>query len=82
MTRRRTVKLSAADRRKLLDPEGHPVLSVEEARAIYGLSETTFYEALRRGDVPNRRIGSRYVIPTAQVRRHLGLDQAEEVATS
>ena len=33
------------------------------------------YEAAKRGDLPTIRIGRRYLVPTAPLRRMLGLDQ-------
>lgn len=51
--------------------------SVEAVRAVYGCGETSAREALRSGrDLGFRvlRLGRRYVTPTADVLRILGLD--------
>ena len=43
---------------------GEPlVLTVEEAGQILRLSRNSMYEAIRRGEVPNIRIGRRILIP-------------------
>jgi hypothetical protein len=61
----------------LPDPNIEPVLSVERAGAIVGLRRSAAYEAVRRGDLPGLRVGSRWVVPTARLRSLLGLDGAQ-----
>jgi excisionase family DNA binding protein len=39
------------------------VISVEEFASLVGLGRTAAYDAVRRGDVPSRRLGRRVVIP-------------------
>ena len=63
-----------------------PSISVEEAAQAYGLSRAGAYRACHtylgsdgQSGIPCIRIGGRIVIPTAAVRKHLGLDQAEVV---
>jgi excisionase family DNA binding protein len=54
-----------------------PTLTVEQAAAILGCGRTLAYELVRRGDFPSRviRLGSRrYVIPTADLLRVIGID--------
>lgn len=41
-----------------------------------GLSKGATYDAVRRGDIPSIRMGGRIVVPTAALRRLLGLDHA------
>jgi len=54
-------------------PAGRVVMSVEEAAALLGISRTAAYEAVRRGQIPSRRIGRRIVIPVPMMRAWLGL---------
>lgn len=45
--------------------------SVEEFAALYGLSRTSAYIAVRRGEVPAVRIGRRLLIPRRELERFL-----------
>jgi excisionase family DNA binding protein len=54
--------------------EDQPVMSVEEAGRELGLGRSASYEAVRRGEIPSLRLGKRRVVPTAALRRLLGLD--------
>jgi hypothetical protein len=54
-----------------------PTCSVEEWRKIFGLSKNPAYEAVKRGDVPSIRVGGRILIPTAPLRKMLGLEAKE-----
>jgi DNA binding domain, excisionase family len=51
-----------------------PTMTVEEAGECLGLGKTASYDAIHRGDIPHLRIGRRIVVPTAQLRRLLGMD--------
>ena len=55
----------------------YPTVSVEMAGAALGLSRASAYEGVRTGEIPSIRIGRRIVIPTAQLRRMLGLDEMD-----
>ena len=61
-----------------LDPHRlPPTLTVEQAARILGCGRTLAYELIRRGEFPSRviRLGSRrYVIPTADLLRVIGID--------
>ena len=46
------------------------------AKAL-SLGRNAAYEAVRRGDIPSVRIGRRYVIPTASLRKMLGIVEKE-----
>jgi excisionase family DNA binding protein len=56
------------------DATKEPTISVERAGASLGISRATAYDAVRRGEIPAIRLGRRWVVPTAQLRRLLGLD--------
>jgi excisionase family DNA binding protein len=60
------------------DPTVQPVMAVKEVQTVFPVSRATIYEAIRRGDLPAIRIGQRWFIPTAAVRRLLCLDLEEE----
>lgn len=55
-------------------PEDQPTMTVSEFAALVGVGRTAAYEAVRRGEVPSLRFRGRIVIPTAEVRRLLGID--------
>jgi excisionase family DNA binding protein len=55
-------------------PEQAPTLTVNEARVFYRLSRSLMYDGIRAGEIPSIRIGRRVLVPTAAMRRHLGLD--------
>ena len=45
--------------------EGRVTLTVNEAARVLGLGRSATYEACRRGELPNRRVGRRILIPVA-----------------
>ena len=45
-----------------------PTCSGPEAAQLLGISATSVYAALRRGDIPATRVGGRHLIPTSWVR--------------
>lgn len=51
-----------------------PTTRIEDAARVLGISRTSAYAAVRRGEIPAIRIGHRIVVPTAALRRMLGLD--------
>jgi excisionase family DNA binding protein len=51
---------------------GRTTLSVAEAGEVLGLGRSAAYEAVRRGDIPSRRIGRRIVVPAPALLRWLG----------
>lgn len=62
----------------LPDPASQPTMSVEEAGKYLGLARSSAYQAVRRGDIPVIKMGTRgYVVPVATFRRWLGLDACE-----
>jgi hypothetical protein len=50
---------------------------VELAGRALGLSRGSAYQAVRAGQIPNFKIGQRFVVPTAPLRKMLGLDEAD-----
>ena len=59
-------------------PEQRPTLNVwPETGQILGLSRQATYNAVERGEIPTIRVGRRILVPTASLRRMLGLDVAE-----
>jgi excisionase family DNA binding protein len=51
-------------------------MSVEEVANRLGISRNGTYEACRRGEIPNLRIGRRIVIPRAAFERLLATAEA------
>lgn len=55
--------------------EDRPTVTVEEAAEWLGLSRASGYRAARAGEIPSITIGRRIVVPTAELRRFLCLDE-------
>ncbi len=49
---------------------------VEVAGKAFGLSRAAAYAAVRNGQIPSLRIGTRYAVPTAALRRLLQIEEA------
>lgn len=64
-----------ADARKLLT-ENLTVTVAEAGEALGGLSRNASYRAVKSGDIPSIKIGGRIVVPTAALRKMLGLGPA------
>jgi excisionase family DNA binding protein len=55
--------------------EERPTLNVwPETGRLLGLSKAATYAAVQSGELPAIRVGRRLLIPTAKLRRMLGLD--------
>lgn len=60
---------------------GEPLTySVREAAAAIGISTWAYYEAIKRGELPGRRVGSRIVVPRVQLERWLATEPPKEVS--
>jgi len=56
-------------------PEDQPTVDVYPTAAeALGLSRAATYEGVARGEIPSIRVGRRIRVPTAALRRMLGLD--------
>lgn len=62
------------------EPREKLVYTVDETRALLGLSRTLVYEAIRRGEIPSIHVGRRILIPRAALERLLesGVDRNTE----
>ena len=58
---------------RIPDPEETPLLSVREAAAALGMSQTAAYRAVADGSLPTITISGRHKVPTARLRHLLGL---------
>lgn len=58
---------------RLSDLDGRATVSVEEVASLLGLGRTATYEAIRRGQVPSRRLGRRLVVPVPALLQWLGV---------
>jgi excisionase family DNA binding protein len=56
-------------------------MTVDELAAALNVGRATAYNAVNAGQIPSIRIGKRIVVPTAALRRMLGLD-ADGVAAA
>lgn len=65
----------------LPSPADQPTISVTDAAKLLGVSRGHAYEAARRGDLPTIRLGRRIVVPTAALRRLLGIDESLQPAS-
>lgn len=60
------------------DPEVQPVMALwPDVGRLLGLGRSATYAAAQRGEIPTLRIAGKVLVPTAQLRRLLQLDQAE-----
>mgnify|MGYP002632559043 FL=1 len=65
----------------LVVPSDRLTITVEEFAVLAGIGRTTAYEAARRGEIPARRIGRRYILPVPLVRQWFGeIDSSAESA--
>ncbi len=51
-----------------------PSCTIDEAGQLLGISRSAAYAAAKSGDLPTLRIGRRFVVPTAELRRMLRID--------
>ena len=51
-----------------------PTLTVAEALKLIPLSRNGIYAAITRGDIKTIKIGGRILVPTAPLRRQLGIE--------
>lgn len=56
------------------DPVARATLTVAEVADLFGIGLSAAYKAVKAGEIPAIRIGGRLLVPTAAVRRMLGLD--------
>jgi len=52
----------------------HPTLTVDQVANILGISRLSAYKAVHSGELPSVRIGRRYLVPTAAVRKMLAIE--------
>jgi excisionase family DNA binding protein len=63
--------------RELLDLPA--TLTVEEAARLLRIGRNQAYQAVASGELPAKRIGRRWVIPTVRLLRLLGVDAHEDM---
>jgi excisionase family DNA binding protein len=56
---------------KMPDPTTEPTVSVERAAECLGIGRSLAYEAVRTGEIPSIRVGTRIRVPTAALCRLL-----------
>ena len=52
-----------------------PTLTVDEAAALLGMSRSGAYNAIRDGNIPNIKIGRLIRVPSAPLRKLLGIEE-------
>lgn len=58
----------------LPDPEQQPTVPLwPTAGQALGIGRSTAYNGARSGEIPTIRVGDRYLVPTAALRKMLGL---------
>lgn len=55
------------------EPGVKPTLTVHEAARLLGVSPSSVYEGIERGDIPHFRRGRRIIIPRALLEQKLGI---------
>lgn len=63
------------------DWRGSTTVSVEEAAAILGIGRSSAYALASAGELPALRLGRRYVVPVAALRRMLGEIDPEDTSS-
>ncbi len=54
-----------------------PTASIQEAgRVCFGLCRNASYAAAKKGDIPTIKVGGGYFVPTAALRKILGIEAA------
>jgi hypothetical protein len=51
-----------------------PAITPKETLAILPLGRNAVYEAIKRGEIESFRVGNRIFVPTAALRRKLGIE--------
>lgn len=64
-------------RHPLLDGD-RAVITISEFAEMVGVGRTSAYEAARRGEIPARRVGHRFVVPIPLLLRWLGETDPDE----
>lgn len=67
---------TATKRLTLPSLDGRPTLTVEETASLLGLGRSAAYEAIRRGEIPSRRLGRRLLVPVPALLEWLGATEA------
>lgn len=62
----------ATQTRGVHDLDDRLTVTVEEAASLLHLGRTAAYEAVRRGEIPARRLGRRLVVPVPALLAWLG----------
>lgn len=58
----------------IADLSDRTVITVEDFARLVGISRSSAYEAVKRGEVPVRRVGRRLFVPVPALKRWLGVD--------
>lgn len=63
-----------------MDTNGYPAtITVEQAGQLLGISRSSAYRGVNRGEIPSIRIGGRIIVPTGKLLDLLGLQGLPEI---
>lgn len=62
--------------------EGRLTVSVDEVAELLGIGRSMAYDAVRRGQLPSRRLGRRLVIPVPLLLEWLGVSDRPQLIRS
>lgn len=63
----------------MTDWRARTTLTIEEAAVVLKIGRSSAYVLARAGELPTLRLGRRFVVPVAQMRRMLGEDANEAI---
>ena len=69
------VSRDAKAKRRDPKPIQRTTMSVEDMGKYLGISRTSAYAAVRRGDVPARRVGHRWIVSIDDVQKRFGITE-------
>lgn len=59
----------------LVDIQDKATITVEQTARLLGLGRSAAYEAIRRGQLPSRRLGRRLIVPVPALLEWLGIER-------
>ena len=75
------LNMTRDDSLRVPDPAERPTLDLwPTVGGLLGVSKTSTYAAARQGEIPTIRVGRQLLVPTAELRRMLKLDDSGPAA--
>ena len=60
--------------------DGRLVLSIDDVASLLGMGRSSVYEAIRRGQLPSRKLGRRLLVPVPGLLAWLGFGDVTDIA--